>query len=239
MRKSATPSEPIRSGASRQARRAAAVSTGALMLCLFGAGPAWASISPDPLPTTDPLPTVLPSPTATAVPIPSPVQDAVQQVTQTLGVSNPVPSATSTATSTTTTTQHTIRKSTGGQSPTPTSHRTTAAAASTRHHAAARGSRQQSSAAVPPAVLSGFGAGSFAVGNPAQTVQPPVTAPVVVAPMAVAHRTDNRPPTLADVLGGPGGVQALRIVLLALATTIVSGIAVGHVKNARAEFARG
>ena len=70
-----------------RARRAAAVSTGTLVLCMWGSGTAMAASSPDPLPGVGSVPLV------TAPPVPGPVDDVVKTVTGVVGVPDPLASA--------------------------------------------------------------------------------------------------------------------------------------------------
>ena len=204
-------------------RRIAAVSTGALLLCLWSGGTAVAATAPG-ANGSDPVGTItgaVPLPTPTPVSTPSqlaPVGQAVDTVTQT--VSSPVP----------TTTAAPAPVASGG---------TTGTSKQTRHTHRSTGTRRQhvlgsrATRAATPVVampvcnlhlgrLRGFG-------SPA--VPPPAQAPTV-APAQTAVLAAGQSPALAPsrLVPGSGDDRAPRGLFIALATMVIGGLAAGHVK---------
>lgn len=217
MGKHAMPRTPSR------ARRAAVVSGGTLLLCLGTAAPALADIGP--------------------VPVPDPVEDAVQQVSDTTGVPNPIKTVDDTASSTDTTTKtthhdkhkHHTRAPLTTSSLTPSDSTTTSGQHPARHH------RQQVTAVTPASYEYGG-----LRGVPMTTSSPlvdagraPVTAGAAndTAVLAASSAPTDGTPS-AGILTGTGGEDGPRVLLIGLAAMVLGGLSAGHIKIAQDRIAQ-
>jgi hypothetical protein len=204
-------------------RRVAAVSGGALLLCLSFGGTALAATTPtsgsglSPVAgVTDPLP--LPTDTPDPVQV---VDQTVQQVAHAVGV--PVPSATPTATPAP---APSGGKVTGTHQKVPVT--TVKAPRSTRQGEVL--GAQHTRPAVAPAAL-----GSLQLGGLRGTTTLPAVTNPVVAPQQSAVLAAGQTPALAPKVSGLAGNgsqddRAPRGLFIAVATMVIGGLAAGHVK---------
>jgi hypothetical protein len=214
MGKHAQPRQPSR------ARRAAVVSGGTLLLCLGTAAPALADIGP--------------------VPVPQPIDDTVDQLSDATGLPNPIETADDVAgdsTDQTTTTKHSKHKhhSTRLSTTTLKAEQTN----TTQRHPAKR----QQPAAVTPASYTYGGLRGVPMTTSAPLVEAgraPVTAGAVSGDTAVLAA--GSAPTLvkpsADLLDGAGGQEGPRVLLIGLAAMVVGGLSAGHIKVAQDRLAQ-
>lgn len=171
-------------------RRATAVSAGTLVLCLGGFAPGVAAAADPP-------------------PVPKPVSDLVQQVSNTTGTPNPIP------------------PSGGAVREHRAPHRSTSTAASTkpaRHVSLSRTSPTLS----PPLTMPTTSLLARETALRASSLHAPVL-PAVTTPAAV------QPSSALQALPAPAQRDdAPRILLVAIATLILGGLASGHIKAAQA-----
>jgi hypothetical protein len=221
-------------------RRAAAISTGTLLLCLWGGGTAFAAtapvsdgstggvlggvtglLSPSPTPTAAPLPVPTPSELA-------PVSSTVDQVTKTVTTavqSAPAPSATPTAVPTGgQVDQGGGRTTTGGNVKLP----------STGSHDHVLGTRHSRTTTGAPTVSSvPYLTGGLRADAPAaMPALDPKLAPQQTANLA-AGVTPALAPAPQHVALPWNDDRAPRGLFIALATMVIGGLAAGHVKLAQ------
>lgn len=214
----------------QQFRRAAAVSSGTLILCLGAGAPALASTI-DPTPVTDTTVTTVTdtvtdttsADTLTDPPLPQPVDDLVKQVSDTTGIQDPLDPTAPTGThhkagDGKTSPQVNVSKgdrtSTSGSAPTRHHTRTTAYAPS---GFAVSGLRAMTG--TQPTVTNGL--------TPAVADTPTVTR---IAPAAGSHPIVAWPHR-------PNQEDTGRLLLVAIATLILGGLASGHIKLAQGRIA--
>jgi len=217
MGKHALPRTPSR------ARRAAVVSTGTLLLCLCGAAPALADIGP--------------------VPVPDPVEDVVDQASDTLGIPNPIDTteeATGTAKPTKDgdTRKHKHHKA-GTDTDTTTSKLTTTDSKTTRTHNRFRPGHFEVRELPGPAPTYTYTGSSMTTATKAfDAVRPPVTAGAVGGSDVMAAGSS---PTLirpsASILDGTGGEDGPRVLIIGLAAMVLGGLSAGHIKVAQDRLA--
>jgi hypothetical protein len=206
-----------------RARRAAVVSTGTLLLCLGTAAPAFADIGP--------------------VPVPEPVGDAVEQVSDATGLPNPLETAdeltgTGTSTDTDKTGHHARHKHRDGSKLATSTLSTPDTTGSER--TSGRQHRQPTSAVTPAS----FTYGGLR-GVPLTTASPlvdagraPMTAGAL--PQASDLAADTSPTLItpaANVLTGTGGEEGPRVLLVGLAAMVLGGLSAGHIKVAQDRIA--
>ena len=174
------------------ARRATAVSAGTFMLCLGGVAPALAATNPPPLP--------------------QPITDAVQQVSQATGLPNPIPPSEGAP-------RH-HHKSTTNQTPVATKQQPTA---------------QPVRTIAPPSHPAAVVAIAMPRGILTRAEAVPSSAPAVAAPVRIAQ------PSAMQALPAPlTSNDAPRILLVAVAMMVLGALAGGHIKAAQAYvFAHG
>ena len=198
MGKHAAPRKPLFSRPAAQ--RATAVSLGTFVLCLGAAAPAVAT-------------TVTPTPP----PIPQPLADAVQQVSDTVGVPNPI------APDSTATPKHERVVNHTKKRPAPATQTRTVTRTS-------KPAKHTPAPAYTPNLLT-----LAALHNPAATrtaelagQAPSMAGPAVqrIAPTAAHHPLINLP-------GTPAQQDTERILLVAAATLMLGGLASGHLKAAQ------
>jgi hypothetical protein len=204
-------------GSNHRVRKAAAVSAGAVLLCLAGAGPALASTSPLPGPDGGVVATSIPEP-------PQPVLDLVHTVSKATGVPDPfagTPKAPGT--------HHRNSHGTGPTLGHPRHH---------RHH------QQQAPATVPatppitaPAIAPSAIPGLR--GFPTTTTQlgTSVAPPNVAAPKSATAQLAAVARSTVDALARDGGVPASRLLALVLGTMIVGLLGASHIRVAQGGIA--
>jgi hypothetical protein len=200
----------------RQISRAAGVSAGTLLLCLGAAAPAMAGTSPLPTPPLSDVPTP---------PIPQPVTDAVQQVSDIVGVPNPIaPTATSSH-------HHHHHAKPGGEvtKPSISLHRHSATAPSTHR-------RTTRYVATPTSVPSPYYYGGGLL-RPNATQGPAVMtgrAPAVADKPTVTRIVQSAGSRAIHALPSTATPEdAARLAVLAIATMLLGGLASGHLKLAQ------
>jgi hypothetical protein len=205
---------PARSPKGQRGRRAAAVSTGTLLLCLWGSGTAFATESPSPLPGTGTLPAVV------APPVPSPVDGLVKKLSDATGITDPLAPAPHVAGGSHTGRHHRARLT----HPPTTSTGTIQRAPRTGHRATV----------AAPAATSVLGLSAMpglrSFGQSTQAL-PAAVAPVVVAPQPISHVAHSS--TLGGLLSPANDTELGRMLVLVLAMMVVGGLAASHVKLAQ------
>jgi hypothetical protein len=210
-----------------RARRAAVVSTGTLLLCLGTAAPAFADLGP--------------------VPVPEPIGDAADQVSEATGLPNPLETADATADELTGTStggtdkngHHARHKHRDGTKLTTSTLGTTDTTSS--DGANARQHRQQASAVTPASYTYGG-----LRGVPLTTASPlvdagraPMTAGALPqAPDVAADASPTLITPAANVLTGTGGEEGPRVLLVGLAAMVLGGLSAGHIKVAQDRIAQ-
>jgi hypothetical protein len=204
-----------------RARRVAVVSTGTLLLCLCGAGPAFADIGP--------------------VPVPEPVDDAVATVTHAAGIDDPIADSTG-STDSDKTTKHARHKHHSKTTLTKsklTASTTTTKATSTR--TTDRTAAQHRSAPAPTSyAISGLRAAPMTATTPSfATGRAPVTAGALPAAgqATAAGQTPQLITPAANILDGTGGEDGPRVLLVGLAAMVLGGLSAGHIKVAQDRIA--
>src|SRR4051794_17353558 len=197
----------------RQISRAAGVSAGTLLLCLGAAAPAIAGTSPVPSPVSD-----VPTP-----PIPQPVSDTVQQVSDIVGVPNPLAAKATPShhhhhhAKPSPVTQPTISLHHHSGTPSTASRGTTHGAGTPAYVPTSYygGGLLRPNAMQGPAVLTGRA--------PAIADRPTVTR---IVQAAGSHAIHALPSTATPE-------DAARLAVLAIATMLLGGLASGHMKLAQ------
>jgi len=199
--------------------RAAAVSTGTLLLCLCGAGPAFADIGP--------------------VPVPQPVDDAVTTVTDAAGLDNPLDDST-TSTDGGKTTRHAKHKH-HSQTKLVTSTLTAPKTTTTATSAKPRAHRQTPAVTPVSYPVGGLRASALTTTTPViETGRAPVTAGSVPA-AGQADTAAGAPQRIrsaaATILDGTGGEEGPRVILIGVAAMVLGGLSAGHIKVAQDRLA--
>lgn len=187
----------------RTAQRAAAVSAGTVVLCLGAAAPAIAV-------------TGVPTPP----PIPQPVSDTVQQVSDVTGLPNPLAG-------TSTTKPHHHRQPDTTKPRLPLGHRTQSTAPT--HHAAPATPAQVTPASYSLAGLRGEPTMQTAAGDG--------RLPTVAAQNPVTHIAQAAAQQLGSIPMVPPTQDTARILVVALAVMILGGLTSGHLKAAQQRIA--
>jgi hypothetical protein len=217
----------------RLARRAATVSAGAFVLCLAGASPALADLTPIPEPDLSPVTDTLDpvtDPVTSAVDPVVPVDETVHQVEDELGVSDSTATAPTPPDTTTT----------DGAGTTTTKHRTPTRDGKADRTRTARGHRLPGPAAVSPAYVPSWhlpagelpGLRGVTMTQAAESAEPPALAGSPATDHGIISLAGG---TLQD-LGDPG-TPVGRTLLIVVSTLAIGTLAGGHVKAAQDRLA--
>jgi hypothetical protein len=194
-------------------RRAAAVSTGTLLLCLWTTGTAFADSGTDPLTPTAASP--VGSASTTRPPSRDPIDDLVRQVSETVGVSDPL------TTEPDKPGHHHKHGRPGSGSPTD---KPTATGSRTHAQRAAADHRSQP--------VLGLSRWRMSAGDPS-------VMPVAVRPPTIAHPQHRAGlvararASLDSLLPGPSDLDHGRGLLLLVGTMVIGCLAAGHIKVAQ------
>jgi hypothetical protein len=202
-----------RSPKGQRGRRAAAVSTGTLLLCLWGSGTAFAAISPAPLPGTGTVPAIV------TPPVPSPVDHLVKKLSDAAGIADPLAPA-----------PHVAGSSHAGRHQhAPLTHRQTPTG--TARHATRSAHRAAGPAPAGTSVLALSAMPGLRTFGQSTQALPAAVAPVVVASQPISHAANSS--TLGGLMSSPNDMETGRMLVLAIATMVLGGLAASHITLAR------